>query len=265
MLLRGWSKSDFTILTLYRMLNVRVVLVRPRNPLNIGAAARAMANFGFEDLAVVSPFEPTWRSAVSAVGAEALLKTARKARGLEEVIGDCQIVIGTTTVRNRRRERPIIRLPEIGAYLDGYRAGEGAIKIALLFGSEKTGLTEKYLERCTAYLNIPTASKTLSMNLSHAVAVCCYELSKYNGAQKSFGARAKGVPLATMDDRERLARHVLHLFESMGYLDLVSRPQKLEVIRQTLLQWNLRAADVRLLYGILRRLLSSSNRSNLVS
>ncbi len=229
---------------------VRIVLVRPRNPLNIGAAARAMSNFGFNDLAVVNPYEPTWRQTVSAVGAEDLVLNARKARTLEEVVGDCQLVLGTTTVRNRRLLRPVLRLPELSVYLANY-ASKGVSKIALLFGSEKTGLTEKYLERCNAYITIPTAPATPSMNLSHAVAVCCYELSK-----KGLGVRASGVKMATMDDREWVVKQAVQLFSATGYLDAFEPAKKARVIRQTLLQWNLRSADLRLLHGILRHVLN---------
>lgn len=246
--------SSGTPLNSERMIDARIVLVRPRNPLNIGAAARAMANFGFSDLAVVSPYEPSWRDAVSAVGAEALLQNARKVRAPDEVLSDCHLVIGTTTVRDRRRIRPVIRLPDLNAYLE-QRASDGPIKAAILFGSEKTGLTETYLERCNIYLTVPTAPAQPSMNLSHAVAVCCYELSKFDPAKKFFGARTSGVRMATIDDRERLAQEIFRLFQASGYLEAVAPSEKLRAVRQTLLQWNLRAADVRLMHGLLRRLL----------
>ena len=86
-------------------LNWRVVLVRPRNPLNIGAAARAMANFGLQDLMVVAPYEPVWQEVRSAVGAEEVVKSARAVERLEEAIGDANLVVGTTAGGQRAATR----------------------------------------------------------------------------------------------------------------------------------------------------------------
>src|SRR5580704_9874276 len=91
---------------------LEVVLVSPRNPLNIGAAARAMANFGFAHLSVVAPFEAHWREAQSAVGAESLLQNAKRADSLKEAIADCTLVIGTGTLARRKAEQPVVPLPE---------------------------------------------------------------------------------------------------------------------------------------------------------
>src|SRR5665213_4548944 len=77
---------------------VDVVLVSPRNPLNIGAAARAMANFGFSRLAVVAPYEEHWREARSAVGAPELLQNAKETESLAEAVSNCTLVVGTGTL-----------------------------------------------------------------------------------------------------------------------------------------------------------------------
>lgn len=90
----------------------RMVLVRPRNPLNIGAAARAWANFGWREMLVVAPFEPTWEEArSSAVGAGQLMKSARAVPHIMEAIGDMTLVIGTTTGARRQLERDLCRYP----------------------------------------------------------------------------------------------------------------------------------------------------------
>ena len=97
-------------------LNWRMVLVRPRNPLNIGAAARAMANFGLMELAVVAPFEPTWAEARStAVGAGPVITSARAVPTLAEAIDDATLVVGTTTGSRRNLGREILPLPELAA------------------------------------------------------------------------------------------------------------------------------------------------------
>jgi tRNA/rRNA methyltransferase len=226
-------------------MHVRVVLVRPRNPLNIGAAARAMANFGFSDLAVVEPYAPVWRETVSAVGAEKLVLAARAARTLEEAAGDCQLIVGATAVRNRRLERPVIRLPDFPEFLKKKKPA----RLALVFGPEKTGLSNKHLERCHAYLTVPTSAGTPSMNLSHSVAVCCYELARRD---RSLGAAAQEAPLAEAGETEQLVRHVLEAFQTAGYLDFLPKSKRAEKIRRTLLQWSLHKTDIRLLHGILR-------------
>lgn len=227
---------------------MRIVLVRPRNPVNIGAAARAMANFGFEDMVVVNPYEPVWRETKSAVGADAVVSKARAVNTLEEAVRDCQLVLGTTAVRTRRLKRTVVRLPELASFLDKSGAQDTS-RIALLFGPEKTGLSEEYLEQCNAFVTIPTTSATPSMNLSHSVAVCCYELSK-----KDFGFPSKDVPLATVENRELLAKHALRLFDAAGYLSQEQPSQKMKRIRQSLIQWNLHRTDVRWLLGMIRNL-----------
>src|SRR5713226_5264718 len=95
----------------------RVVLVRPRNPLNIGAAARAMANFGLRDLVLVAPYDPVWQETRSAVGAEEVLKRARAVNELGDAIGDATLVVGTTTGSRRNLDRDLIPLSEFSLWL----------------------------------------------------------------------------------------------------------------------------------------------------
>src|SRR5580704_12525215 len=89
-----------------------VVLVRSRNPLNIGAAARAMSNFGAHRLRLVNPYAPGFREARSAVGASDLLETAEEYNTVAEAVADCALVVGTTAVRNRALQQPVRRLDE---------------------------------------------------------------------------------------------------------------------------------------------------------
>ena len=94
---------------------LRVVLVATRNPLNIGAAARAMSNFGFLRLRVVIPYEAAFREARSAVGASALLSNAEEYKSVAEAVADCTLVVGTTAVRHRELQHPLRRLEYGGA------------------------------------------------------------------------------------------------------------------------------------------------------
>src|SRR6185312_11175362 len=119
---------------------VRVVLVRPRNPLNIGACARALANFGLSELVVVEPYEPVWKEARSAPGAETVLENARAVATWEEAVKGCTILLGTSSFHQRPFEQAVIELPNMNRYLTAYPA---SAPVALIFGSERSGLSNE--------------------------------------------------------------------------------------------------------------------------
>jgi TrmH family RNA methyltransferase len=146
-----------------------VVLVATRNPLNLGAAARAMSNFGFVRLRVVNPFPVAFRDARSAVGASKVLAAAEEYTTVAEAVADCTLVVGTTAVGSRALQHPLHRL-EHGARLIRKRLASG--QVALLFGSEKRGLSNADFSHCHWLLRIPTSQDNRSMNLGQAVAVC---------------------------------------------------------------------------------------------
>src|SRR5437879_5288884 len=155
--------------------NLRVVLVATRNPLNIGAAARAMSNFGFTRLRVVNPFDVAFREARSAVGAPALLANAEEYKSVAEAVADCSLVVGTTAARDRELQHPLRLLPDASVLI---RQQLTSGRVALLFGSEKRGLANEDLSHCHWLLKIPTREVHRSMNLGQAVAVCLYELAR---------------------------------------------------------------------------------------
>jgi TrmH family RNA methyltransferase len=177
---------------------VSVVLVRSRNPLNIGAAARAMTNFGFGRLRLVRPYAPSFREARSAVGADAVLASAERFSGLAEAVADCSLVAGTTGGKQRNPAEALERLEAGAAHMRAQlRAGA---RVAILFGSEKVGLSNEELSHCQALVRIPTETAQPSMNLGQAVAVLLYELIRDDAVQEERVA----APLATAGDRERL-------------------------------------------------------------
>ena len=155
--------------------SVDVVLVSPRNPLNIGAVARAMANFGFERLTVVAPYAPHWREARSAVGAPELLQNAKESATLAEAVAGCTLVIGTGTLTHRKAEQKAVPLPNAAPLLLAEMDRGG--RVALVFGPEKHGLTREDLSWCQLLMEFPTDARQPSMNLGQAVAVCLYELA----------------------------------------------------------------------------------------
>src|ERR1700756_1395087 len=168
--------------------NLRIVLVRTRNPLNIGAAARAMSNFGALDLRLVTPYEKAFRGAVSAVGAAPLLANAQEFDSVEEAVRDCGLVLGTTAIGNRELQHELVSLETAGKKISRKLA---AGRVAILFGSEKTGLSNCDLSHCHWLLRIPTRVEHRSMNLAQSVAIVVYELSR--GASNAM-PEAKSKP-----------------------------------------------------------------------
>ena len=118
---------------------LRIVLVTPRNPLNIGAAARAMSNFGFTHLRLVNPYDVAFKEARSAVNSHYILENAQIFSTIGEAIADCSLVAGTTSVGHRDLHLPLYRLEPAGEIIREHVAS--AKPVALLFGSEKFGLS----------------------------------------------------------------------------------------------------------------------------
>jgi TrmH family RNA methyltransferase len=232
--------------------SLRVVLVAPRNPLNIGAAARAMSNFGFSSLRVVNPYAPSFREARSAVGASEILASAERYKTLAEAVADCTLVIGTTAVRNRDLQHPV-RRPEYGARLIRQRLRTG--KVALLFGSEKFGLSNDSLSHCHWLIRIPTCDENISMNLGQAVAVCLYELIRVSTHERA----AKQSKLASAGELERITMLLLEALQTSGFLDRRRVSDADERIRRLVRRLRLPERDAVIWLGMLRQMLWKMN------
>lgn len=231
-----------------------VVLVSPRNPLNIGAVARAMANFGFARLALVAPYAPHWREARSAVGAPELLTQARETETLSEAVADCTLVLGTGTLTYRRPEQPVVRLPELAPLVR--REMERGGRVAMVFGPEKHGLTREDLAHCHMLVEIPTDARQPSMNLGQAVAVCLYELASRAFAAQTGPVAADGAePGARSDELERLAGVVEETMLAAGYSPHSMEAANRYDLRVLLRRLRLSAADTRRALGLFRRIL----------
>ena len=225
-----------------------VVLVRARNPLNIGAAARAMSNFGAHRLRLVNVYGPGFREAKSAVGASDLLAKAEEFKTVAEAVADCSLIVGTTTARNRVLQQPVRRLdePSGGAIRAHLQTGCAA----LLFGSEKTGLTSKDFSHCHWLLNIPTREKNFSMNLGQAVAVCLYELAR----NSSVATVAETREPATADQTELITECLLESLRISGYVKPGTDAMFEKKARSLILGFNLQAYDAKLLLGMVRQI-----------
>lgn len=225
-----------------------IVLVRPRNPLNIGAVARAMANFGCSRLRVVEPYEPSWREARSAVGAADILANAQVYPTVAEAIADRTLAIGTTAATNRNPSQPLISLPDLLPRLA--TAGSSA-KIAILFGSEKRGLANDDLSHCHWLLRIPTTTETPSMNLAQSVVVVLYELSR---TPHTPIPDEQAAP-ATMQTLQRLADLMHDSLTRSGYYSDAAQVSSGEQLRQLLTRIALTDSDAATLTGMFRQIL----------
>ena len=224
-------------------------MVSTRNPLNIGAAARAMANFGFSRLRVVNPYDIAFREARSAVGAAPLLKDAEKLPAVADAVADCRLVVGTTSVGHRELQHSIRRL-EYGARLIRRALERGPV--ALLFGSEKFGLSNPDLSHCHWLMRIPTASQDLSMNLGQAVALCLYELAR---DPKAVTARPEKIQPASAAETEQITLLLLEALRQSGYLNPVTAASSEEKVRRLVRRLHLAAKDAPVLLGMLRQIL----------
>jgi TrmH family RNA methyltransferase len=222
---------------------VRVVLVDTRNPLNIGAAARAMSNFGFFNLRLVHPWDPSWKEARSAVNAGAVLEAARVFDSLAEAIADCALVVGTTAIGHRQLQHPVRRL-EYGSRL--LRAHSLQAPVAILFGSEKYGLSNEELSFCQWLMRIPSRPEHGSMNLGQAVAVCLYELIRQRVVAPPVERTA-----ANAAELDRITAALTEVLRESGYMHDESAELK---IRRLVRRMDVSAADAEVWLGMLRQI-----------
>jgi TrmH family RNA methyltransferase len=226
---------------------LRVVLVSPRNPLNIGAAARAMSNFGFFELRLVNPYHVAFREAKSAVKSERVLREAREYPSLAEAVADCSLVVGTTSRGPRALQHPLRRL-ETGGRLIGKRIVNHPV--ALLFGSEKFGLSNEDLSHCHWLLRIPTREEHGSMNLGQAVSVCLYEIIRSPKSER----RTPAKPSAQSEALERMTDLLEELLDCSGYVHArVGESTRLK-IRRMVRRLDLTAHDAEVWMGMLRQI-----------
>ena len=228
---------------------LRVVLVSTRNPLNIGAAARAMSNFGCSHLRVVNPFERAFREARSAVGGAAVLASAEEYTSVADAVADCTLVVGTTAVRHRDLQHSLRRLEPGARAIRKHLTGS---PVAILFGSEKFGLSNEDLSHCHWLLNIPTSEKNISLNLGQAVAVCLYELIR---DQKAARQSEKASTVTSAAELERITSLLLEVLRTSGYIDLRRVADVDERIRRLVRRLKLPARDSELWLGMLRQIL----------
>ncbi|MDR3745680.1 MAG: TrmH family RNA methyltransferase [Acidobacteriaceae bacterium] len=264
------------MLTSEELDRVCVVLVRARNPNNIGAAARAMHDFGLHHLRVVNDYAVPFESARSAIDASEVLANARVCASVAEAVADCTLVVGTTAVGERDLQHELLPLPDAAPRLRaelhrgvGSNQAANAGRVALLFGSEKTGLSNEELSHCNFLLTVPMQQyedlRHPSMNLGQAVAVCLYELVRDPSASSLGATPPSGtIPATTHStmespisaaERERLTALLGEVLEATEYTRRHPANSDAAQIRRLVRRMAMDASDSPIWMGILRQTL----------
>lgn len=195
---------------------------------------------------LVDPYDPSFREAKSAMGGRGLLAKARVLATVREAVADCALVVGTASVGTRLLKLPVRRL-EYGARLIRKHAGPAA----LLFGSEKTGLSNDDLSLCHWLLRIPTRNEHESMNLGQAVAVCAYELTRDARAAAKKPIETRRISGAEL---ERIEERLFGILEASGYTQPKTAGTTRLKVRRLLRRMDLADADAELWLGMLRQI-----------
>ena len=236
--------------------NIRVVLVGSQEPMNIGAAARAMQNFGISDLWLVAP-EPRVREDLVrrpggslayrlAVHAEDVLDSLKMVETLTEAVADARLVVGTTV-----REREIYTGPVVGPRPMAHRVAQVAPqgRVAVVFGRETSGLTTDEIDLSQLIVRIPTSPKQPSLNLAQAVLLLCYEIFGLALAPP----KPEPAPLATQEALEQLFEDIREYVLRIGFTDEKRLPYAMRRFRRLLYKARPTPGEVQFLRGFLHQ------------
>lgn len=226
---------------------IRIVLVEPQHPGNIGAVARAMKNMGLRELHLVKPaLFPHQEATARASGADDVLDAAVVHDRFDQAIADCGLIVGTSA-RQRHLPWSIVEPRDCSAQIIQSSRDQTA---AVIFGAERTGLTNAELDRCHLLMTIPTASEYSSLNLAMAVQVVAYELwlAARPGAPPP---PERDVPLASADEVARLYVHFEQVLEEIDFKDRTGGGHLMARIRRLFNRAQLDQNEMNILRGIL--------------
>ena len=230
--------------------NIDFILVKPQLPENIGACARAIKNFNFKTLNIISPKKkfPHKRTIATSVGASNIIKSSLVFNSLENAIKNYNCIIATSTrVRNKNFKYIDIK------NLDKINFNK---KVAFIFGPEASGLSNNELSYANYILKIPTNSKFDSLNLSHSLILICYELFNILNKNKNIFLPTKKVKLANKDELIKLTNFLLKSLDNIGFLQpKEKRKNMIENIRSIFFKMNLSEKETRILSSILGSLI----------
>jgi tRNA/rRNA methyltransferase len=227
--------------------HIRIVLCQTSHPGNIGSTARAMKTMGLSRLYLVRPKHfPDGEANSLAVNAADLLETAVVTQTLEEAIGDCQFVIGVSG-KQRSLSQQVLTVRETAAEVKNIATHQ---EVALVFGTEMSGLSNEEADRCHMLATIPANPEYTSLNLAQAVQIMCYELRMaITAGQLHYDE--KPAELATQDDLERFYEHMREVLEQIGYINPRAPKKLFERLRRLYGRTRLEKEEVNLLRGIL--------------
>ncbi len=232
--------------------SIRVVMINTSHPGNIGAAARVMKNMGLMRLYLVEPKHfPNYEATAMASGADDLLLKAKVCSSLEEALEGCHLVLGTTA-----RERKLQH-----EFIDAREAGVLAMKeastqeVALVFGRERTGLTNEEVGLCHKLINIPTNPDYQSLNVASAVQIVTYEIMMAMGGFKKQAEKDSdnSIDYASSDNMERFYQHLQETLVEIDFLHLEQSPQLMPKLRNIYNRARLKQEEVNILRGILNK------------
>ena len=228
---------------------VRIILVGTTHPGNIGATARAMKNMGLRDLVLVNPrYFPHADATARASGAEDILEQTRVVDHLDEALADCVFAAGASA-RSRAIDWPYMEPRECAQRLSKESATGN---VAVVFGPEKSGLTNDDLDRCNTLLTIPTDPAFSSLNIAMAVQIICYELHLLQHTPP--GSPEPDVPPATGEDYEHFYQHLEAVLTDSGFLDPENPRLLMRRLRRLFIKSELDKNEVNILRGILTAL-----------
>jgi tRNA (cytidine32/uridine32-2'-O)-methyltransferase len=230
--------------------NIRIVLVHPSHPGNIGAVARAMKNMGIGKLSLVAPKQfPDEQANWRAVSAVDVLDSAIVTDTLEEAIASCQFVVGTSA-RGRRIPWPLLDTRQCAQRI-APASDQG--EVAVLFGREDRGLTNDELQLCNLHLNIPTSDDYSSLNLAMAVQIVCYELRmlKVFPGLPTNDVEQWDTPFSNSENMEHFYTHLEETLVDLEFLDPAAPRQLMSRMRRLYSRVRLDEMELNILRGIL--------------
>ena len=226
--------------------HISVLLVETQSAANIGSVARAMKNMGLNRLVLVNPqtelSDEAWHLAC---GADDILELAERFTALPDALASFHVSVGTSS-------RPVEWIPSVlqpSELASRLTEVSPAQRVALVFGPERTGLTNQHLQHCQWLTTIPTEPEFDSMNLAHAVAIVAYEI------RQRFSGQSVGrtLQLAEVEQIEEFVNGLQRCLDEIGFLNQQNPEQVMFTLRQLLARACLEARDVSILRGILRQ------------
>lgn len=228
-----------------------IVLVNTQMPENIGAAARAMKNFGLQELRLIAPQQefPNKRAYDLAGHAADILDNAKVFAATRDAVADVEMVYATTA-RSREMVKPVF-IPSEAAQ----KMGEEKLKSAILFGPERTGLTNEDVTIADRIITIPTASELASLNIAQSVVVIAYQWFQSNCATGEPSFTPAKSELATKKDLQGLFDHLERRLDEVDFWKVAEKKPKMWMNLQNIfLRTGLTEQEIRTLHGVIAAL-----------